>query len=305
MDNLIPGLRPSLTETAFQAENPKFMRFFLEFAHRRTTITFARLRNPRDAVMRSIKFLSPFLLLIMIPAARADFPEPDLLPVRIELPDPLVMLDGTRVTTKEQWFEKRRPELKALFQHYMYGEVPSFPVKVEAAVRYNDAKAFGGKATLKEITLSFAPDAPPIYLLFVVPNHVKGPVPVFIGPNFCGNHCLVSDPNIHIPEGWMYPNYPGVKNNRASEDGRGKQIDVWASINRSIVAMRWPRSTAATWTRIAPTNAKGCGPIWRRRRETGDDCGVDMGHSPLRRFSRHAKGNRSEAHCRGWPFAHG
>ena len=54
-------------------------------------------------------------------ALAADFPEVAKLPARPELPDPLVMLDGAKVTTKEQWVEKRRPELKELFQHYMYG----------------------------------------------------------------------------------------------------------------------------------------------------------------------------------------
>ena len=33
--------------------------------------------------------------------ARADFPQPARLPSQPDLPDPLVMLDGTRVTTKE------------------------------------------------------------------------------------------------------------------------------------------------------------------------------------------------------------
>src|SRR5437870_9440293 len=36
-------------------------------------------------------------------AARADFPPVSELPARPELPDPLVMLNGDRVTTKEQW----------------------------------------------------------------------------------------------------------------------------------------------------------------------------------------------------------
>src|SRR5712671_3726671 len=41
-----------------------------------------------------------------------------------KLPDPLIMLNGDRVTTEKQWFKKRRPELKALFEHYMYGVMP-------------------------------------------------------------------------------------------------------------------------------------------------------------------------------------
>src|SRR5436305_14324599 len=63
----------------------------------------------------------------------ADYPEIDKLPARMELPDPLVMFDGTPVTTRKQWTERRAPELKALFQHYMYGDIPAAP-KISATV---------------------------------------------------------------------------------------------------------------------------------------------------------------------------
>src|SRR5207244_3943019 len=81
-----------------------------------------------------------------------DFPDPDKLPSHPGLPDPLVMLDGTKVTTKEQWEKKRRPELKALFEHYMYGVRPKASA-VRATLLHDDGKAFGGKATLMEIAL--------------------------------------------------------------------------------------------------------------------------------------------------------
>ena len=47
--------------------------------------------------------------------AAAEFPPVEKLPERAELPDALTMFDGTKVTTREQWYEQRRPELKALF----------------------------------------------------------------------------------------------------------------------------------------------------------------------------------------------
>src|SRR5262245_11684278 len=55
-----------------------------------------------------------------------------------ELPDPLMMLDGKRVETKKQWLKKRRPELKSLFQHYMYGKMPQAPWKLHATVERVD-----------------------------------------------------------------------------------------------------------------------------------------------------------------------
>jgi hypothetical protein len=162
-------------------------------------------------------------------AAGADFPAVSELPRRAEMPDPLVGLDGKRVTTAEQWFKQRRPELKALFQHYMYGYLPPAPAKVGAKVEHTDPRAFGGKATLQEVALTVGPpEAPKIHLLLVVPNARKGPAPVFVGMNFSGNHSLVKDPAVRLPTAWMYPGRAGVKDNRATEAGRGTQTDVWA-----------------------------------------------------------------------------
>jgi hypothetical protein len=171
---------------------------------------------------------------LALSSAAAAFPHVGDLPERPELPDPLVMLDGTKVTTKDEWFAKRRPELKALFQHYMYGELPPAPREVRAKVEYENRAAFGGKATLKEIALAVAPgDLPPIRLLLVVPNRRKGPTPVVVGLNFSGNHALVSDPRIRVPTSWIYPNESGVKNNRATEAGRGSRAESW-SLEQSV-----------------------------------------------------------------------
>src|SRR4051794_16752807 len=98
----------------------------------------------------------------------AELPAPEKLPVRKGLPDPLVMLDGTRVRTAEEWAKKRRPELRRLVQHYMYGYLPA-PAKVTAKVDREDARALGGKATLREISLSVGDAPEKIHLLLVVP----------------------------------------------------------------------------------------------------------------------------------------
>jgi hypothetical protein len=177
-------------------------------------------------------FLLGFLGFVTTPGAvmpQTTFPDPEKLPSRPELPDPLVMFDGSRVTTRDDWEAKRRPEVKALFQHYMYGQVPAAPRSVEAEVLHEDRGAFGGKATLKEIALAVGPkEAPRIHLLLVVPNGRKAPAPAFVGLNFCGNHALVDDPKVRVPTAWMYDRYPGVKDNKATEAGRGKQKDVWS-----------------------------------------------------------------------------
>jgi hypothetical protein len=159
----------------------------------------------------------------------ADFPKPADLPAKAELPDPLVTLNGERVTTKEDWFKKRAPELRELFQHYMYGYAPPAPEKIDAKIEREDKDYFGGKATKKEVAIRFGPEGTaPIHLLLVIPNKRTKPAPVFVGMNFNGNHTVVKDPTVPLPTVWVPGKEPAVKDNRATEAGRGKDIDVWA-----------------------------------------------------------------------------
>ncbi len=174
----------------------------------------------------------PWLLLaavLLLPAlALAAVPDPNSLPARPELTDPLTLVSGGAVTRLDQWELERKPELRRLFQEYMYGHFPTRPGTVEADVTFEDPSALGGEAVVREVELRFGlPGMRPVRLLVVAPRHRKGRVPVFVGPNFCGNHALLDDERISLPQGWMYPKYPGVEDNRATNAGRGKQFDVW------------------------------------------------------------------------------
>jgi hypothetical protein len=149
------------------------------------------------------------------------------LPSHPNPPDPLVMLDGQPVATKQEWVKRRRPELKALFQHYMYGTFPP-PARVHGKVTYTDAGFLEGKATLKLVTLKFGPaGTPETHLMMVLPNQRAGAAPVFLGMNFYGNHTLVTETNVPLPTGWMSPEGPHVVNHRAAESGRGTLTNDW------------------------------------------------------------------------------
>jgi len=179
--------------------------------------------------MRTHMLLLAFLGACAAPQEpKRDYPEPSSLPVRPELPDPLVTFDGKKIETRDEWERVRKPELKALFQHYMYGALPPVTA-VSGSVRRADEKAFGGKATLKEISLTIA-GTKKVDLLLVIPNKRVGAVPVFVGLNFTGNHTLVDDPAITIPTTWMRSGGKdeAVVNNKATEKGRGKNIGTWA-----------------------------------------------------------------------------
>ena len=177
--------------------------------------------------LRSIVAL-PCLLALATSVIGADLPSASELPVIKPFPDPLTMRDGTKVTSKEDWIQKRRPELQRLFQHYMYGYLPeAMPIRTEAH-RVNK-KLFGGKATKKEVTIHFGPKGtPPIDLLVVTPNKSDGkPSPAFVAINFCGNHTALDDPSVALTRSWYRGSCPGCEGDKATEAGRGGQKSVW------------------------------------------------------------------------------
>jgi hypothetical protein len=177
--------------------------------------------------MKRVLFVATAACLSATGSAATVFPDISKLPPNQNLPDPLTMMNGQKVTSREQWFQERRPELKALFQHYMYGWFPP-PVPLQGMVTYTDPRFFEGKATLKLVTLKLnAADAPETHLLMVTPNHRTGPAPIFLGMNFNGNHTVVSDNHVPFPTAWVPEGGPYVANHRALETGRGTQVHVW------------------------------------------------------------------------------
>src|SRR5262245_24724862 len=103
-----------------------------------------------------LMFVGPLMWLARTPADGADkFPPASELPQQADLPDPLVRFNGQKVRSADEWRSQRRDELKQLFQHYMYGYAPPAPKQVIGKVERRDEKYFGGKATKKEVTISW------------------------------------------------------------------------------------------------------------------------------------------------------
>lgn len=153
-----------------------------------------------------------------------NWPAVDDLPVRPELPDPLVMFDGSPVETTRQWHEQRRPELLDLFAHYMYGRMPAAPPEVRSELLVRDDQALDGRATLEVRRLRFEGEPPtPVHLLLVIPNDAQGPTPVFFGLNFNGIHTVIDHPDIPITEAWVR----GGDDHRATADDRGDSASRW------------------------------------------------------------------------------
>jgi hypothetical protein len=146
------------------------------------------------------------------------------------LPDPLVMQDGSKVETPEDWTARRRPEILRLFEEHVYGRSPKAPDHIVFEVTETDAKALGGKATRKQVTIYVTGDraGPSIDLLLFIPNAATKPAPVFVGLNFFGNHSINADPAIKLSERWMRSKRAtGVVDGRSTEASRGSRASRW------------------------------------------------------------------------------
>ena len=131
------------------------------------------------------------------------------------LPDPLKMEDGTPVTTAEQWYSQRRPELMELFTREMFGRAPERP-----ALSYTiseEGSALDGKAVRKQVDIKLSARRT-LHLLVYVPAGVEN-APAFLGVNFNGNHTIIADPAV-----------------KKHQDGYG----VYPLLERGAQAERWP-----------------------------------------------------------------
>jgi hypothetical protein len=146
----------------------------------------------RAALLMTLAF-TPF-------AVAADkFPPADQLPSRPEPPDPLATLGGVRVVSAAQWENIRKPELKELFQYYMYGYFP--PTAVVYTDLTKDSPCLGRKAIKREVVLTFGPPGTPaIHLLLVRPARPSGPVPVFLGLSFSPIATVLREPGAPPPQ---------------------------------------------------------------------------------------------------------
>ncbi len=137
------------------------------------------------------------------------------------LPDPLVFADGRAVCSPEEWPSRRR-EILDLFQKEMYGEMP--PARPFYLTTIEEGVTMGRTALRRQVRMSFSPDGggPHIDWLIIYPKDVSGAVPAVLSLNYYGNHTVIPDKEVLIPECWLDDSEQyGIVSNRATEAGRG------------------------------------------------------------------------------------
>ncbi len=145
------------------------------------------------------------------------------------LPDPLVFRDGKPVRNADDW-ARRRQQILNLFEICEYGRTPHQRLPKMSEIRNIDARALGGKAVRKQVTLYFAgkKDGPKGEMLLYLPANANGRVPVFLGLNFSGNQTVANDPGILPGDVWVLnPATKAMVRRPAEETSRGASSEAW------------------------------------------------------------------------------
>ncbi len=101
------------------------------------------------------------------------------LPARAELPDAMVMNDGTRVRTLAQW-TRRSAEIRKILEYYAVGSMPPPPGNVTGQ-EVSSQPVLGGKARYRLVKLTFGPERKlELYIGIFTPTAGKGPFPTII-----------------------------------------------------------------------------------------------------------------------------
>ena len=144
------------------------------------------------------------------------------------LPDPLIFNNDTKVRNKKQW-EKRRSEILKIFENEVYGVAPEWDGEIISSELSSDINALNGGAVRKEIkiTLKREDKEQDMIMLLYLPKS-SGPVPLFLGYNFGGNHTVTSEPGIAVTNSWVRNNKEAnILDNKAKESERGRDASSW------------------------------------------------------------------------------
>src|SRR5258708_18530057 len=102
------------------------------------------------------------------------------------LPDPLTLSNGQKVTTAKMWWDLRRPELVEMFERYVYGRVPVHMPRVTWTVTAVDREMIGFHPVIAKDVIGLVDNSSyprisvKIHMTLVTPANAKGPVPVLM-----------------------------------------------------------------------------------------------------------------------------
>jgi hypothetical protein len=189
------------------------------------------------------------------------------------LPDPLVLKNGQKVTTAQMWWNQRRPEIVEDFDREIYGRVPKDTPKVKWEVTKTTNEKNGDVPVItKELVghvdnSSYPAITVDIQLLLSTPANATGPVPVMMEFGFGGRFGRMmrsGEPTWQqqvLDKGWGYAiivPYSFQADNGAGltqgiiglcNKGKPRKADDWGSLR----AWAWGASRALDYFEADPT----------------------------------------------------
>ena len=106
--------------------------------------------------------------------------------VYTQIPDPLLMKDGHRVASPEQWWSARRPEIIADYEREILGKAPANLPKVTWEVVKTNPEKYGGFDVITKRLVGHVDNSIDsqiqvnIEMVLTTPAHAAGPVPVIM-----------------------------------------------------------------------------------------------------------------------------
>ncbi len=165
------------------------------------------------------------LLLIFVPLCSQEANYDEALVPTYTLPP---LFQGGGPPTVASWTNERARLLR-MFEREMYGQFPGKRLQVSFEETKKETM-FDGMAEMREVTMTVASGrgAQEVHILIFLPTGVTGPVPLFLGLNFYGNHTVHASDKISIPTSWVRNNEGfGITENKATAKGRGVRSSRW------------------------------------------------------------------------------
>lgn len=144
---------------------------------------------------------------------KVNYDESKIPPYTLE--DPLKFVNGKRVH-KSQWSE-RREEILQIFQREMYGQLPPRPDTIVVDT-IEEGPTMAGHGIRKQVRMWFraGKTGPSINWLILTPSFSKGPVPTVMMLNYFGNHTVIPDDEVIIPDFKYHAAIPHTSKERGS-----------------------------------------------------------------------------------------
>ena len=103
-----------------------------------------------------------------------------------DLPDVLTLKNGTKVTTRDQWWTRRRPEIVEDLEREVYGRLPPDIPRVTWTVTASERDSVGPRPVIAKQLVGHVDNSSypaltvDIAMTVVVPANVRGPVPLLM-----------------------------------------------------------------------------------------------------------------------------